>query len=144
MIRSSVARGATGESSSQAIEESLRPESDTSRQRHSGPDRNFHLVKQGVRKASRALSDRFEAIHRASQPWDDITNGSHELARIARNVPELIDPLSGFLGELEEFVRGPSKMPHLPNDRNRDGNHRNCYNYKANLENRRHRLPRLT
>src|SRR2546427_11414918 len=134
MVPSSVVgRRATGESMCETLKERQGPKPDSTRDGHRGADRHLHLLDDGIRETGRPLADRLDAIHDAADPRSNLAEGSDDLARFARDAPELTDEHVPIRCQLRELVRSLAEVLHDPNDRDGDHHDRDGYNYKTSL-----------
>jgi len=91
-------------------------------------------MEHGIGERRRALSNGFESIHHASKTWDGFSYRSNGPAGFLGDALDLIDPRSDFIRKPGQVVRGLSEVPRDFHGRDRHGNHRNRYDYRANLK----------
>src|SRR5436853_201925 len=80
------------------------------------------------------LPHRFDPRHDTPDAWRHVTEGSDDLALFLRHASHLLHHLATLPGQLGELVRGFADVLHHADRCDGDGHHRDCYNYKANLE----------
>lgn len=105
--------------------------SDSARYSNGGPDRSLDFLQKSVRKLGRSVANGFEPTHDTPYGRNDFTNRCDQILGAAGDVLHLTDPLTQFERERVDLFRCLPQTGHSANDRDGDGQHCNCYNYKA-------------
>jgi hypothetical protein len=96
-----------------------------------GPERSLDFLKKGVRKLGRSVADGFEPTHDTPYGRNDFSNRCDQIVGAAGDVFQLTYPLTHFEREPIDLLRCFPQTGQSANDRDGDGHHSNCYNYKA-------------